>query len=131
MVQSVERLRQAYPSATIFARATHNEQINKILGAGASQVFSDEVESSLSMAHSVLEQFDLPVTSDPNAPEDVRTFIKKRRDELEGEQKVAYDAYLANKYLNNNPDPSRPILRDGSPFKRFETIIEDQAKKSV
>ena len=76
VVQSVERLRQTYPSATIFARATHNEQINKILEAGASQVFSDEVESSLSMAHSVLEQFDLPVTSDPNAPEDVRTFIK-------------------------------------------------------
>ncbi len=130
VVQSVERLRQAFPTTTIYARAAHNEQINMIFEAGATQVFSDEVEASLRMAYNVLEQFDLPVSSDPNAPKDVSKLIKKGREDLEMEQKANYDAYQAEKYLNNNPDPNRPILRDGSPFKRFETIIEDQAKKA-
>ena len=130
VVQSVERLRQAFPTTTIYARAAHNEQINMIFEAGATQVFSDEVEASLRMAYNVLEQFDLPVSSDPSAPKDVSKLIKKGREDLEMEQKANYDAYQAEKYLNNNPDPNRPILRDGSPFKRFETIIEDQAKKA-
>ena len=130
VVQSVERLRQSYPTTPIYARAADSEQINMILEAGATQVFSDEIEASLRMAYNVLDRFDLPLTSDPNVPKDVSKLIKKGREDLEMEQKVNYDAYQAEKYLNNNPDPNRAILRDGSPFKRFETIIEDQAKKA-
>lgn len=130
VVQSVERLRQSYPTTPIYARAADSEQINMILEAGATQVFSDEIEASLRMAYNVLDRFDLPLTSDPNVPKDVSKLIKKGREDLEMEQKVNYDAYHAEKYLNNNPDPNRAILRDGSPFKRFETIIEDQAKKA-
>ena len=100
-----------------------------ILEAGATQVFSDEVESSLQMAYHVLEQFDLPLTCDPNAPRDVSKFIKKGREDLELQQRVDYDAYLADKYLNNNPDSSRPILRDGSPFKGSRPLSRTRQKK--
>lgn len=132
VLRSVERLRQSFPSVPIFARASQQVYCNPLIEAGATRVLSDEMEASLRFTYDVLDEFQLPIAPPPDMPDqkrDVNSFVKESRDDLMREQRASYDAYQAEKYLNNNPDSSRPIRRDGSPFKRFEEIIEDGARR--
>lgn len=132
VLSSVERLRQSFPSVPIFARASQQAYCNPLIEAGATRVLSDEMEASLRFTYDVLDEFQLPIAPPPDMPDqkrDVNSFVKESRKDLLREQRASYDAYQAEKYLNNNPDSSRPIRRDGSPFKRFEEIIEDGARR--
>lgn len=132
VLNSVKRLRLSFPSVPIFARASQSAYCNLLLEAGATRVLSDEMESSLRFTNEILNEFQLPIAPPPDMPDkkrDVGSFMKESRKDMLREQKANFDAYQAEKFLNNNPDTSRAILRDGSPFKRFEEIIQDGARR--
>jgi Kef-type K+ transport system membrane component KefB len=134
VLHSVERLRQSFPNVPIYARASEAAYSNSLLEAGATRVLCDEVEASLRFTRDVMSEFQLPlpmaVVPGVQIERAVGAYMRDSRADLEREQRANFDAYQADKYLNNNPDTDRPILRDGSPFKRFESILNDGARKA-